>query len=91
LDNQTVIKKDDTYKHTLYTNSDDYHFEFIHFTYEAAFANGHCFPGGDDDGNPPQGGLLLSCPWPDPKEASFIWGELVLDYFIRMEAAAGLR
>jgi len=88
LNQSLVLEQSDFHRHIRYFNSDGYVLEFVHHTYITGctvYPAGHCYPGGVD----PTGegfwmeplGTGLSCPFPDPSQSEFIWGQKIVDFF----------
>lgn len=88
-----VLHDHPMYRHTRYYNDGGYLFEYLTHKYQAGCAlypNGHCYPGGLD----PEGkgfwmeplNFGLSCPFPNPQESAFIYGQKIVEFFINNPA-----
>jgi len=95
LTDTIVIHDHPMYRQVRFTNSDGYKLEYLTHQYQAGCAlypNGHCYPGGRD----PFGtgfwmepmNFGLSCPFPDPNESAFIYGQKIIEFFINNPANA---
>jgi len=83
-----IIEQSQDHRHTRYSNGDGYLLEFLQHTYQTGctvYPAGHCFPGGTDITG--EGfwlapfGVGLSCPYPDPSQSAFVWGEKIVEFF----------